>query len=424
MKAILTLAALIVALMVLGFLAWNVGASRALQTAIEETETEWRLDAFLTDYPPREDSTDAAWRLDTAAGLVGLHVIPMQDRMGGEAPGADEWDEVKADVGGYISSLRSSPDDAPPDIPPAVAGFLERHAGDLDEIESLLLGGEDIRFASRLDAGPEAPLPNLLGQISLTRLLSTRAMAARLHGDDEAAWRSLEAGYRLARTLDDQPALICRLILVADLKILAAAARRMDPPLPAWIGELEAMDPRQLMREGVRSDLHFQSTLYRNLEIRDLKDIGGSEEVDAVLNPFGRPLFLWDRAYTLREIDQLARVAMDTDPCAFDPRIAEEATSKRPWWASVTFVRPNIAATFTRANQAALALEGTSIVFELKQSPDAFTTRPSGVCPGETWITERQADGSTRVSYTGRIIAPDNQPEGALVATEHVIPVR
>lgn len=424
MKALLTIVALVVALLVLGFLSWSVGASRALDKAIEETETGWRLDSFLADYPPRDESNEAAWRADEIAGRLGLHVIPAVERNVGAAPGADEWDVVKGEVSQYISDIRSSTADQPPDIPAGVADFLERHDDSLDEIEALLRTGEEIRFASRFDAGLDAPLPNLLGQISLTRLLATRAMAAKLRGDDEAAWKSLEAGYRLARTLDDQPVVICRLILVADLKILAAVARRMDPPAPAWMSELGTIDPRELMHEGIRGELHFQSNLYRNMETRDAKDVAASEEVDAVLSPFGRPLFLWDSAYKLREIVRLSELAMETDPCAFDPHAAEAETTQRPWWASVRFAESNVAPAFIRANQAAIALEGTAVVFDLKENPEAFTTRQSAVCSGESWIAEHQADGSTLVSFTGRIIAPDNQPKGAKVETEHVIPAR
>jgi len=425
MKTLLSVVAFLVVLLVVGFLAWSIGATRALDSAIKEADTRFHLDSFATDYAERDTSTPAAWQLEAVAGRIGVHVVPSKERELGEAPGAEGWESAKTEISKWVADVRRGSDDMPEAPPEVVASFLERHAGDLDELESLLLSAGEIRFASKLDQGPESPLPNLIGSLSLTRLLAARAMAAKVAGDEEAAWRSLEAAWRLERTLDDQPALITRLIAIAELKVIAAAARRLDPPAPAWLAELESTDVMAGLLEGIRGELYFQSTIMRRVEEASLKDVERSDDIDSLPPSISKPLFQWDAAFAIRKTAVLADRARETDPCVYDPAAAEAETVPRPWWAKgFDVMTPQIASTYTRANQTALAIEGTRAVLDLKANPDAFTRRPSSVCEGESWITSRQGDGSTLVRFTGTIIPGTNQPEQSLVPTEHVIPAR
>lgn len=420
MKKAAVIVVVVVLVAIAGFVAWSLGAERALSATIAEVDARHQIEGFLDEYPRRDTSTPAAMRADEIAGRFGLHVIPSLERVGEAAAGADEWESVKGDMSDYISTMRSGSNDEPPPIPSSVTAFLDAHAKDLDELEEVLLGDEEIRFTRRLDLGPEAPLPNLLGQVSLTRLLATRAMAAHLRGDDAAAWKSLDAARRLERTLSDQPQLICRLISIADLKIIAAAARRLEPPVPGWMRELESIDPRKEVSLGMRAEMWSTTTLLRNIPWNDWSDAGTDDKADLAKNPLSRPIAIWSTAYGLRDLSAQMSKGIESEPCEFDPQQAIEGLGERPPWV-VSIPMPNLVSAFSRANQAAVAIEGTNVVLSLKENPQAVTEFPSDVCKGESWVAETRDDGSIHVRFTGRVIAPDGQPEGSLVATEHVI---
>lgn len=418
MKTLWVIVGAFVALIVLTWVLWSVGASRAFDDAVAEADDAYGINSLPAEYPRRDRSSETAWRLDDLAGQLGLHVIPSVER----PRHAADRDAVEGEISDYVSSLRASESDTQPTIPAAIATFLSLHASTLDEIETILLSDAEITFVSRLDEGPSAPLPNLRGHVSLTKVLVTRSTQADAIGESAAAWRALEAAWRLEHTLNEQPWLICRLISIDDLKMIAAAARRLDHPTPEWFSDFASLTPRESVVEGIRSEMYLFTTLREHFSLDDWGYFRSHRAVDLVREPVMRRLFYWDAAYSLRDMGRLIAVAQVTDPCALDFDTTPVERLERPWSASFSIGMPNLGSSFTRANQVALDIEGTAAVLDIKENPEAFDERPSSVCEGESWKVEPLEDGSLRIRFTGHISAPEGQPDGEAVATSHVLP--
>jgi hypothetical protein len=414
---------IVAAVLVVGFAVWNVGASRALDSAIAEADARYRILSVPSDHAPRDASNDAARALDDAVRRVGLTILPAGEAE--QLSGTEGWGRVRGAATSHLSAVLQSGVDSLPPAPDEVRQFLAEHSEDLDEAESLLLDGGDVRFASWPDGGLAAPMPNLYGVYGLTRLLALRALEAARAGDHERAWRALQASWRLQHSLADQPHLICRLITVAGLKTIVGTARRLPAPVPEWYAEVAERDPSRDVVDGLRAEMHMMSTLRTRISIDDFTS-GGDEDGLALLRwPLERPLLFWDAAFSLRDMTRMLDLGQRTDPCELDPaRLAQESIAERPWWANVAIMMPNIASAMARANQARLDLEATTAVLDIRSDPHAFTERPSNVCAGHSWKAEPLDDGAVRVSFSGAITTPDGQPESSILPTAHTVSIR
>lgn len=422
MKAFWLVVAVVVAVLVAGFAVWSIGASRTLDSAIGEADARYRILSVPSDYPPREASNDAARALDDAVRRVGLTILPAGEAE--ELSGAEGWARVRGAATSHISAALQSGVDQFPAPPDDVARFFVDYAKDLDEVESRLVEGEPVRFVSKPGEGMAAPMPNLNGVYGVTRMLALRALESARVGDRDKAWRSLHAAWRLQGSLGDQPFLICRLIAIAGLKTIAGTARYLPAPAPEWYAEVTAQDPRAILLDGLRSEMFVMSTIRTQTSLGDVMT-GEDDDLEIVRRPFARPLLFWDAAFTLRDMTRVLDAGQSADPCELDPaRLARESIAERPWWASVAIMMPNITSAVTRANQARLDLEATTAVLDIRSDPGAFTSRPSNVCAGQSWRAETLDDGSTRVSFTGTIIAPEGQPETSILRATHVVSSR
>jgi len=422
-KTVWIVIAVLVVTALAGFAVWSIGASRSLDASIDELDTRHRIRSVPTDYPRREASNDAARALDEVARRAGLTILPTTEAEAlTEAKG---WGEVRSMAGFYLTEVLNGRVEFAPPAPEDVARFLGQHAADLDEAESLILEGGDVRFASKLDEGLAAPVPNLLGVLGLTRIFSLRALEAGRVGEHESAWRSLEAAWRLQGSLEDQPHLITRLISIASVKLIAGSARRLTAPVPPWFGELAGHDPREQLMEGLRAEMYAISTIRTKFRPEDFAMSGDDDGFGLVRRPFARPMLFWDTAFALEDMARLVELGQQTDPCVLDAEtLATDSVTKRPWWARLAIVMPNVASAVTRANQAALDIEGTRAILDIRHDPSAFTERPSGVCRGESWRAETAAGDAVRVWFTGSIPAPKSQPDGSVLPTELNVSLR
>lgn len=85
----------------------------------------------------------------------------------------------------------------------------------------------------------------LLGTVqmyqSLTRALLASALA-RARQNDAAAWDDLQAAWNLARSLDEHPPLIVRLVAMSITRAVNGVAWKMPLPAPAWFAEVRERD--------------------------------------------------------------------------------------------------------------------------------------------------------------------------------------
>jgi hypothetical protein len=146
--------------------------------------------------------------------------------------------------------LRAYVDAPSAPMPPALAAYLAANATRIDAARDLLLSGRPIAWETRLTAGEDAPIPQLLGHMVLTRLFLARAYARH----DAASWGELHAAWNLNRGLWQRPDLISVLIALATTRMINHAAAQMPLPAPAWLDELRAPDYRRLIAAAMQAD--------------------------------------------------------------------------------------------------------------------------------------------------------------------------
>lgn len=181
----------------------------------------------LEDFPkrfPKAGPTPAASRLTELARPLG---IEFTEKKTGSAP-----DTLKA-IGEYVKAQQERKTvviDAPP---AGIETFLDAHEREVDAVrDHLLANGPAIGWSVDLDAGLNAPIPNLLGHMHSARLLTARALV-RARRNDPRAWTDLEAVIRLEQSLHKRPDMMSQAIGVSMARMAMGAAWKLPLPVPA-----------------------------------------------------------------------------------------------------------------------------------------------------------------------------------------------
>ena len=150
---------------------------------------------------------------------------------------------IKEPLGDYYrAELERTGDQVQP--PPAnVAAFLAQHDVQMNAVRDHVLTAGPIRWVQHFELGHDAPIPNLLGIMSASKLFTGRALA-KAASHDATSWDDLHAVWLLDRELLERPELISQLIGLAGVRMANAAAAKMPLPVPAWFGELQSFDYR------------------------------------------------------------------------------------------------------------------------------------------------------------------------------------
>jgi hypothetical protein len=203
--------------------------------------------------------------------------------------------------------------------PAAVAGFLTQHAGAIDAVSAHLRQSRDIAWTVDLDQGFNAPTPNLVGHVRLSRVLVARALV-RARSGDPGAWEDLEAASMLDRSLRRRPEMVSQIIALAFARTVNAAAWKLPVPAPGWHAEYQAIDRRRPLLQGLQTD---SWTMWRN-----------------VPSEYSGPL---QRVHLRASIANLVMHQRETadevsrqTACAFDgTAYAEKRAQDLPWWNTV-----------------------------------------------------------------------------------------
>jgi hypothetical protein len=126
--------------------------------------------------------------------------------------------------------------------PPAMA--------DVSAIRDLLLR-EPIMWKRDLSQQHGGLLPRVAMHQTLMRALVASALArARRH--DAAAWDDLRAAWNLAKSLDEHPHLILRIVAMSMTRAINAVAWKMPLPVPPWFDEVRNRDQVRLLFETLQ----------------------------------------------------------------------------------------------------------------------------------------------------------------------------
>jgi len=205
---------------------------------------------------PAVSANTAALEVESLAAELGLDLVPrhIDERERPTEEQTADFDALRERVFGRYAVKqiqrvsRGSIEPAPPEL----LAYLERHSDSLAALRRQLIDGETPMWESDLAAGWEAPLPNLLGQINLHKLLVNAAIERAHAGDSDGALRNLEASWRLNESLRTSPALICQLIRIAAARMQVGALRYVPEVPESWIARLAAADHRSSFIEAMQ----------------------------------------------------------------------------------------------------------------------------------------------------------------------------
>ena len=228
------------------FGAGSIRAARRERTV----ETAWAESfgplAEITAKFPAHPTNAAAHALEESARSLGIELRPRGEQPPEDDPGRrkkTELDDVRAPLEKWVDQQAAKAEGLPEAPPAAVAAYFASHAATLDAIEKSLLVGPAPDWAVDLAKLHAAPVPNVLGQMQLARVLVGRA-EARGAAKDVRADESLRAAFALTGALRGRPEVVSQGVAIAATRLELGAVRRIPVDAAAWRERLKTLDPR------------------------------------------------------------------------------------------------------------------------------------------------------------------------------------
>jgi hypothetical protein len=289
------------------------------------------LDAVPQRYPPRVGSNDAA-RLNELAAAV-----QRADR---------QW------LNRWLDAQLTRADDRVDPPPPELA----QHEAALADLRAYLLGRTAIVWPTDVVAAAQAPMPNLFGLYSLTRMLIAHALVSPPTASDD-----LCAAWHLQRALWHRPELVSKQVALAGTRMINAAARRLEAK-PEWFDELASIDYRRSILAAQQAEAWTVKK-----EVEDGRH-DADRIIDVVLQPYDEVCAANLAAVMRRAADQMSR----SRACAVSPSFDV------PFWNRLGRSRQaNAGAVWQRVARFQAELEATERIFALKSGAG----RPTSSAP-------------------------------------------
>ena len=307
--------------------------------------------------------------------------------------------------------------------------WITGRAAEIDEVAKHLVASEVPRWPlSHTGRRSEQPLPNLLGHMKLGRVLAVSALEAESRGDHQRAWMLENAAWKLTQGLEQRPELISQLIAIANVRMIAATARKLEAPVPSWFREVAALHPR----DGVYDALRFETTTTRLAMKGSPRDILLDSDGTSLPERAGEivlaPVLRWAAADVTAAAAAEFQSMRSGNPCALDAKVANDRVRARTSPLARRFANammPNVGSAFVRAANVELAIEGTEKVLALKTArqsmglwPQELPVARSSVCSGNEWSYTTTGE-SARLKFTGRVPEPPGF-NGPRVPAEYV----
>lgn len=329
------------------------------------------LDRVPARYPDRAAPTPAAAALVQLTAPLGVDIEPREGRrpIAPRPPARKEFDAIKVPLHDYIDAQLGRPSAAIDEAPPALAAYFAAHRAQLDAVRAHLLAGAPIAWKTQLSRGFDAPIPNLLGHMAVTRLFVADALLKARSGD-AAAWDDLHALWLLDGGLRPRPDLISQLIALACARMTNVAAAKLPLPEPAWLAEVRAVD----YRRAIVASMQAEAWIWR------------ASAKDGSIRPWlARPYIALCAAdagermrAALTEMESSSACDVDSDALG---HVVQRSMPR--WNIFARLAIPNIAATWERAVRTTPELERTAKVLQLRRGE---TPSADSRCSDGRWL--------------------------------------
>lgn len=354
MKRALPLVAICGGLLLATGLAVAIGVDTAWKRAGRRA---WPMDlGTLEDVPGRFPKR--------GAGAAALRLAELAKPFGGEG------EPVTAFL--YAEHERNTIEIGAP--PAALTECLAANETRLDAIREHILRGGDFGWAVDLEAGVDAPVPDLPMHSAVVRTLVARALVRR-------DWDDLRAAFLLARSLEPRPEVVSQVMEVELERTVNAAAWKLPLPAPFWVVELRGGDRR---RDFLRA---FMVQTWLNWQHAN----------NSILLPVARQYARAAAANFALHQRATAVGLVNRQECGFDAtRYFEERIRRMPDWNFAgQLTMPNYGAVWSRVLKLDVEREATANALRVRAGQPVD---PGSRCSDGTW---RYADG--RLRYTAEL---------------------
>jgi hypothetical protein len=300
-----------------------------------------------------------------------------------------------------------------------VVEYLRDHREPLDAVRAHLLSAPAPRWGLETEKLFGSPMPNLIGQLHLVKLLLTDALVRSAGGDRDGAFDSAEACWRLTTSLRDDPFLIVQSMAISNTRFVAGALRRLQPTSPEWRERLFSHDYRKSLLRA----LQFESWIWIRLDDGGLLLAGNGlrKAVISVTKPYVSYC-----ASDLSEDFRRRLVVLDSREFLCDESL--NFAIPVPWW---NFIGRVAASDFgnvpDRLGRLEVDLELTAKLIEINAArennggvwaPTLPGIERSAACPRDRWLYDVGADGKMTIALDRALAWTD--PRGVVLPTRYV----
>ncbi len=362
-------------------LLWLAGSAFVSSLTTTSAQQEWPVGLGSTVSVPRRfppaEINDAARALIPIAARLGVGIAPNSRGL--------QTGSLSDEASSYVSSESTRTSDTVQPPPSALGAFLIEHQDDFGLLENVIQHSP-IVWATHIEAGGDAPIPNLLGHLKLHRLLVARALARH---DDPAAWSDLEASWILGRGLMQRPELISTLVGLSIARTTNAVARFLPVSAPRWRDEMVRFDYRRALIASQQADA-WSVTMAKH----SFTDEGGQRHP---LDPFRAAANFVMTPYIDYAAAALAKASRESSgklasmtQCGMDGEAFSRGVRNRiPRWNLLARAsNPNLGQAWQRVLRFRAELEGTNRILELKALgwPASLPGIERSQCSDGNWI--------------------------------------
>jgi hypothetical protein len=368
----------------------------------------------------RSEPNASARRLESLAARLGVRLAPSnaKDRPSPPADLAAREKQLKDELRASLDGFIERSDDEPPRLAAGVREFLATHRADLAAVQLHALHEAIPLWEVRTDE-VDAPLPSLLGFMTLVRLLCLQAVV-----DAEASCspdERLEAAWRLNGALLKRPELVSLLIYRANDSLLHRLVRTLPGTSPEWAARLARFDPVSSLVVALRWEAPI---LVRDF-YKGLAPSGGlfGSAVRGSAHPY-LDMCGWEHALRMQA---LARRHETLNYCTLTPERLEELwRPSTPRWNILSKVAwPELGPAAVRMLRRRVDQELTALILLVRDGQLSSGEVASRACTGNFWTVSKGPAGTT-IELARRVFDPVKKPlirELSLRSVRRLVPV-
>jgi hypothetical protein len=407
-------------------LLWMTVGGVAVATKEKKVNQKWQktlnsMESFASRYP-KTSANDVAQKLERMTAEIGIDIAPkpFKNRSRPSNTSRKEFDGIKSRIKIFVKEQleKTTPDTDP--FPNEIEEYLNSHSKQIQKIIDFLGSGKIPVWESDINLYIDAPIPNLLGQLELQRVLSLEVLMEHQGLHKEESFKVLEASWNLNQSLKDRHDLISQLIGINIARIQSGLLRKMETADPHWVKRLSERDYSPPILNSIQQEAWVMTEFSRH---------GAQFEPGKYY--FGHLHLLMQPYVMLMQLDASDKTAdaiaelKGKDPCSLRPvNSGDVHFDKWNIMGGIQWIKPYDH--WIKAGRLRLEDELTLRILQIHalvakngKWPNEFSNLSSSFCSGAHWSFDNHDDRTLSIKLEG---APQNALESMQQSTCCLLP--